>query len=102
MRQPITEPLGKILVFHSGNWEVYHEEVIALPCFVNGFTRKLLEALPWISAVALLTNLSDESSPKFCREESLCKPLEGVVHCRWLRSEQNLPCEDHTQTLGSR
>jgi hypothetical protein len=30
LRQPIIEPLGKIPIFHSGNWVVYHEEVIAL------------------------------------------------------------------------
>jgi hypothetical protein len=70
LRQPIIEPLGKIPIFHSGNWEVCHEEVIALPCFGNGFTRKLLETHPQISVVALLTNLSDESSQKFCEEES--------------------------------
>jgi hypothetical protein len=98
LRQPIIEPLGKIPIFHSGNWEVCHEEVIALPCFDNGFTCKLLEAHPWISAVALLMNMSDESSQEFCREESRCKPPKGVVDCWWLASEQNLPCEDHTNT----
>jgi hypothetical protein len=93
LRQPIIEPLGKIPIFDSGNWEVCHEEVIALLCFGNGFTCKFLEAHPRISVIALLVNLSDESSQMFCREESQCKPPEGVVDCRWLRSEQNLPCE---------
>jgi hypothetical protein len=97
LRKPILEPLGKIPIFHSSNWEVYHEDVIALPCFDNGFTCKLLEAHPQISTIAPLTNLSDEGSKKLCREESRCKLLEGVVDCRWLVSEQNLPCEDHTQ-----
>jgi hypothetical protein len=82
LRQPIIEPLGKIPIFPSSNWEVCHEEVIALLCFGNGFTSKLLEAHPQISAVALLMNLSDESSQKFCREESQCKPPKGVVDCR--------------------
>jgi hypothetical protein len=68
LRQPIIEPLGKIPIFHFGNWEVCHEEVIALPCFGNGFTHKLIEAHPRISAVALLVNLSDESSQKFRRD----------------------------------
>jgi hypothetical protein len=61
-----SRPLGKIPIFHYGNWEVCHKEVLALPCFGNGFTCKLLEAHPQISAVALLANLSDESSQKFC------------------------------------
>jgi hypothetical protein len=92
LRQPIIEPLGKISIFHSGNWEVCHEEVIAIPCFGNGFTCKVLEAHPWISVVVLLANLLDESSQKLCREESHYKPLKGVVDFQWLRSEQNLPC----------
>jgi hypothetical protein len=62
LRQPIIQPLGKIPISHSSNWEVCHEEVIALLCFSNGFTRKLLEAHPQISVVALLVNMSDESS----------------------------------------
>jgi hypothetical protein len=90
--------LGTIPIFNSGNWEVCHKEVIALSCFGNGFTRKLLEANPRISVVALLVNLSDQSSQKLCREESKYKPPEGVVDCRWLGSEQNLPYKDHTQT----
>jgi hypothetical protein len=102
LRQPIIEPLGKIPIFQSDNWDVRHEEVITLPCFSNGLTCKLLEAHPRISVVAPLTNLSDESSQKLCREETQCKPPEGVVDCQWLGSEQNLPCEDHTQTQGSK
>jgi hypothetical protein len=94
--------LGKIPIFHSDNWEVCHEEVITLPSFNNGFTRNLLEAQPQIFVVALLMNLSDGRSQKFCQEESPCKPSKGVVDCRWLGSEQNLPCEDHTQTQGNR
>jgi hypothetical protein len=70
LRKPIIEPLAKIPIFHSGNWEVYHEEVIVLPYFSNGFTRKLLEAHPRIYVVALLENLSDESSQKFYQEKS--------------------------------
>jgi hypothetical protein len=70
LRQTIIEPLGKIPTFHSGNWEVCHEEVVVLPCFGNGFTSKLLEARPQISAVAFLTNFMDESSQKLCQEES--------------------------------
>jgi hypothetical protein len=70
LRLPIIEPLGKIPIFHSGNWDIYHKEVIVLPCFGNGFTHKLLEAHPKILVVALLANLSDESSRKFCQEES--------------------------------
>jgi hypothetical protein len=69
-----------------------------LPCFTNGFTRKLLEAHPRTFAVALLVNLSDESTQKFYREESRCKPSEGVVDYWLLGSRENLPCEDHTQT----
>jgi hypothetical protein len=102
LRQLIIEPLGKIPIFYFCNWEVCHKEVLALPCFSNGFTCKLLEAHPQISVVALLVNMSKESSEKFYREESRCKPLEGVVDHWWLGFEQNLPCEEHTQTQGSR
>jgi hypothetical protein len=73
------------------NWEVCHEEVIVLPCFGNGFTRMLLEAQPQISVVALLVNLVDESSQKFCQEESQCKPLEGVVDCSGLGPNKIFP-----------
>jgi hypothetical protein len=102
LRQPIIAPLGRILIFHSSNWEVCHAEVIVLQCFANGFTRKLLEGHPQILAVALLMNLLDESSQKLCCEESQCKHPVGVVGCQWLGSEQNLPYKDHTQTQGSR
>jgi hypothetical protein len=67
LRQALIEPMGKIPIFHSDNLEVCHKEVIALPCFGNGFTHKLLEAHPRVSTIALLVNLSDESSQKFCR-----------------------------------
>jgi hypothetical protein len=35
LRQPIIEPLGKNLIFHSDNWEVCHEEVIVLEMLVD-------------------------------------------------------------------
>jgi hypothetical protein len=90
LRQPIIEPLGKISIFHSDNWEVCHEEVIALPCFNNGFTRKLLEAHPRISVVTLLANLSDESSQKFCREESQTSERSGGLSVAQVRTKSFL------------
>jgi hypothetical protein len=68
--EPIIEPLDEIPIFCSSNWEVCHKEVIVHPCFGNGFTRKLLDAHPRISVVALLVNFSDECSQRFCHEES--------------------------------
>jgi hypothetical protein len=69
--------------------------MIVLPCLGESLVRKLLEAHPWISVVVLLMNLSDESSQKFCQEESRCKPPEGVMDSRWLGSDKILPCDHH-------
>jgi hypothetical protein len=64
------ESLSEFPIFYVGGWEICHETMIALPCLGESLVRKLLEAHPRISSVALLADLSDERSQKSCRDKS--------------------------------
>jgi hypothetical protein len=56
--------------------------MIVLPCLSESLIRKLIEAHPRISLVALLADMSNERSQKSHRDKFQRKPLERVVNCR--------------------
>jgi hypothetical protein len=99
--QPTVESLGGFPIFHVGSWEIYHETMIALPCLGESLIRKLIQAHPQISSVALLADLSDERSQKSYQDKSRRKPHKQVVNYQWLGSDKTLPCDHHKQPYGS-
>jgi hypothetical protein len=62
LRQPIVESLGEFPIFHANGWEIWHGNMIAIPCLSESLICKLLEAHPRISSVTPFADLSDEKS----------------------------------------